>query len=489
MENRCYRAAWVIALLLFLGTRTLLHTGLTPYFDSDTYKYIGGADALWHGQPLPPLFNNLEVTGGALHAVPGYTWFITLIWTIYGGITLIGVNVVQSVVAFIGFGAAADLARRFAGRWSGLALFSALTVAPSHAWLEHTVMPDALATPLLLVTIWLAIVVPPDRRRPGTTLVGALAAGVTMGLQILLRTASQVYIPIPIALALLSRSGTRPLALWSAAYLVAMMLPLAPWIAHNHDVHGVYRLTASTGRNMYFSALWTNTVDRAERARELGMHRAPTVLSSFTISDLTFQDLLRRGHSIPEADAAMKRMSLDAYLTKHPSELAKERLPLLYGLFVRFPGAGVTLRPIRPNIDHYLANLAYKPSLRAWMEKRFKHKLSQDFITVMNSSKTSSPVAVRLISAWVAAFTFDGLALLLAYLICLTAMCFGRGFTWTMICAFGVAPLLFMAVFIIVGAPLYRYQVALHPFMMATVVLAVSGWRLYALREAPGITR
>lgn len=43
-------------------------------FDADTYRYLGGADALSQGSGLPPLFESLPVTGGALHAVPGYVW-------------------------------------------------------------------------------------------------------------------------------------------------------------------------------------------------------------------------------------------------------------------------------------------------------------------------------------------------------------------------------------------------------------------------------
>src|SRR6185369_3896345 len=140
--------ATAVILGIFIATRAALHFGVTPFVDGDSYKYLGGADALWAGNELPPLFRDLATTGGGLHAVPGYAWFIEAIWTICRRVTLPEILIAQSMVSLAGMLAAADVARRCAGRGAALALLAILVTAPTIAWLEHLVMPDLLAVPL-----------------------------------------------------------------------------------------------------------------------------------------------------------------------------------------------------------------------------------------------------------------------------------------------------------------------------------------------------
>jgi 4-amino-4-deoxy-L-arabinose transferase-like glycosyltransferase len=485
MTEKRYRLAFAGFLSFFVLSRCWLQLGLTPYFEVDTYKYLGGADALWGGDPLPPVFTTLPVTGGALHAVPGYAWLIELVWSLNRAITLRGLAIFNSMVSLGGIWLAASLARRWIGRGAAVAVLGALVLSPSIAWLEHTVMPDALAVPLMLLTAWLSASFPPENARwVRSAAVGALC-GVVMSLGVVLRTSSQAFLPIPVALAFHLRRGWRALGLWLVMYAVGLVLPTLPWVLENHQIHGVYRLTASTGRQAYFSALYSNTVNRRVRARELRVRVKRNVLGSFHLSDLTFQRLLERDLSFPEADAEMGRMTLEAYRSAGPTKVIQGRFKIFAGLFTRLHP---TMHPLRSHRDKYLENPMYAEGWRSWAESRFAHPLSPELRAAMEREQRDSPLARGITRPWIQGFTLEGLLLLGLYLLSLPVLLLLGGRAWPPFWTFAAGPLLFLGAYTIFGAPLYRYQAALHPLMLASVVVAafVAGAAIRARRAARG---
>jgi 4-amino-4-deoxy-L-arabinose transferase-like glycosyltransferase len=454
-------------------SRVVLHLGLSPYFDPDTYKYLHGADTLWHGDGLPSTFGDLPTTGGGLHSVPGYAYFLDGIWTIRGRVTMLGITAAQAIVAFIAFVAAADVARRLVGPWTGLAVFSALTLAPPVAWLEHTVMPDALTPYLLLVAAWLALVVSSPTAGPGRDTLGAAGCGLLVGGVILSRTASQVFVPIPIALVLRRQRSPWAMGRWTATFALAALAPLVPWMLRNGEIHGIYRLTASSGRNLYFSALWTDTIDREARMRELDMRGEPDVLSSFGISNRTVQQLVDSGMSLGDADAAMRTKALEAYRAAPLGRVLRDRISVVRGLFAPASDVGVMLQPLRPFADQYILNRLYW-LVRAWSDFE-RNPFSPEVISAMHAAAPSNPAAESAVHLWIRWATLDGVPLLAIYVASLLVVLFLLPRErWPVFWAFAASPVLYLAMFTLVGVPLYRYQVALHPFMLATIAVALS---------------
>ena len=52
-------------------------------------------------------------------------------------------------------------------------------------------------------------------------------------------------------------------------------------------------------------------------------------------------------------------------------------------------------------------------------------------------------------------------------------------------CFLVAPPVAFLAAFAFFGSPLYRYQAGLHPFMLATIVIACSSLAVSAKRRLP----
>ncbi len=490
MRDWALRGIFVAALLWFVLTRALLHFRLPPFFSFDSYKYLGGADTSWAGSPLPAVFESLPVTGGALHAVPGYSWYLESLWHLFGGIALRAPLVVQSAISLVAYLLLADLVRSWAGRGAALAVFCLLVASPSIASLDHTLMPDALAAPVLLIASWIAVRAGPGRKRMGSVAAGAATAGILMGCGVLLRTSSQAFVPIPAILALLGGGGLQRKVSWLALYAIATCAPLLPRIHHNHQVHGAYRLSASTGRNAYFSALVSETADRAAVGRALDIPGPWYVNSTFEMADRTFQGLLVK-RSIPEADAAMVGLTIRAWARNDLASLAQQRGGLLLGLFTSRAGPGVTsLRGVGTNLMLQNTDLTAKAQRRA--ERRFEHTFSPEVASALALSRPLDPAPALLFRLWCRGLALDGLPLVYLFLASVPALLLLgplRGLAFW--CC--VAPVLgYLGVYLLVGAPLYRYQVGLHPFMLATIGIAavcVPRAALHRLRRGPAAAR
>lgn len=480
---------WPVVVIVFVTGRIWLHEYITSALDQDSYKYLGGADALMHGGPLPPLFNDLPVTGGALHAVPGYAWFISAVWQALGTVSISSILFCQSLLALVGNLAACSLVQRTIGPWTAIAVFSALTLSPSIAWLEHTVMPDVLAPQLLFLSVWLAAA--GVRGGKSGLVASALLAGAIAGAQILLRTASQVYLPIPLVVAALAWKRIPASLAWLIFYVAGIILVISPWVVDNHRRHGVYDVSHSIGRNLYFSGLWTNTIDRSKELRRLGISGPANVMASFRISDFVFRTHLKSGKTVAEADDAMRDRAISAYRQSSFPNLARQRFKVLMALFEPDPEMGGTVRPMRQNSGHYLSKHWLGMTLQVWAQDRFQYRFSPALRESLKDARRSHAGAVKLVRRWMHEFTLEGLPLLYLFLVA-TLLLFALRI-WLIVFAFAAPVAAFLAAFLLVGTPLWRYQAALHPFMVVVIVTALSAtlqklMKLMRLRQDLGST-
>jgi hypothetical protein len=503
---------WLSVAAVFVAIRLLLIAFAPLLFDFDSFKYLGAADALWQGKGFPSFFEWLPITGGPLHVVPGYAWLLEGTWWVARRPNLLWVGAAHALIVGLGLFLAGRIAARCAGERVGLLVFGVLALSPTIAWLERMVMPDGLAAPLALAATAAALAAPP---RPGSGIrphVGAAASGLVMGACLLMRTSSQVFLPIPILVALQAGSGRATRLLWVLLYGIAILPPLLPWMLHNQEVHGTFRLTASTGRNLYFSGLWSNTIDRRQRFRELGlMGEEPAHPSlersrrkfrklieegrmsipedemapswSFQISDSTLRELLSEGLSFPEADAVMGEMALRAYAERDLATLVQQRGALLWELFVADPGLNWWRRmSLRERAREKAFLPSYETHIGEIAEQRYGHPFSLRVVREMERSSRSGDVAEKVFRGWVRLLTFDGGLLLAAFLLAAPLLLWlGEG-RWIAIWSFAAPPLAFFAAYLVVGAPLYRYQAALHAFMLPTVVLGA----VVVVRRLPG---
>jgi len=385
------------------------------------------------------------------------------------------VGIAHAVIVGAGLFLAGRIAARCAGERAGLVVFGALALSPSIAWLERLVMPDGLAAPLTFVATAAALAAPP---RPGKSVrphLGAVVSGLIMGACLLMRTSSQVYLPFPALVAVQAGSGRAARLLWVLLYGFAILPPLLPWMLHNHEVHGVFRLTASTGRNLYFSGLWSNTVDRRQRLLELGLEGETPAHRSFELSDRTLRELLGRGLSFPEADAVMRDMALRAYAERDLATIVRQRGELTWELFYADPDLNwwrrMRLRE-RARKEAFLPR--YETYIREIAERVYRYRFSPRAIREMERSSRTTKLAEAAFRVWIQLLAFDGVPLLAAFLLS-TLLLLGLGESrWIAIWSFAAPPLAFLGAYLVVGAPLYRYQAGLHAFMLPTVVLGAT---------------
>jgi len=460
-----------IMLAVFVASRLLLQNGGAPYFDPDSYKYLSGADSLRAHGTLPPLYSDVAVNGGALHVVPGYAYFLYALWAAYGHVTIAGAATAQAVVSSLGYLALADLVSRWVSRWAAVCVFVVVALSPSIGWLEYSMMPDSIAAPVLLLAFWIATVAGPSAPAGKTRIAGALVAGALVGINVLMRTSSQAYAPLPWLLAAQSRAGLGRTSRWTCLYLLAAAAPLAPWIMHNHAVHGVYAVAASTGRNLYFNAVWAGTIDRQRELTAYGLGARPVARAAYPLADAALQRQVATGKSIAEADAALGAIALAAYRTKSWTALAADRLAILVDLFVppQDPGAA-SVSMLRPYHDWYLANANARPAARQDLERRFRYRFSDEYAAATADLPPPTAPLRTVVAGWMA-MAFEGWPVLVGWLVGTLIVLWKSAARWQLLIVLAAPPAAFLATFAFFGAPIYRYQAGLHPFMLAMIVV------------------
>ena len=473
--GRAPRAARLLACLGLAGfalTRVILHGGLPPFFEGDSYKYLGGADSLRAGLGLPPLFRDLPVTGGVLHAVPGYAWFLRMVWALAGGICLAAVPWANAAVALAGYLAAADLMRRLDGALPGALLLVLLAWSPPLAWLEHLLMPDVLAAPIFFLAAWIVVVALPRSERSRTAFGLGAVCGALAALLLMLRVGNQtLLLPLPL-LAFVRCPRARALACWAAGCVVAATVGLAPWLAFNHSVHGVARLSASQGRHLRFSQLWTDAEERRRVAAEQGTPAQASADDAYVLMDRDLQSLVTGGLSVVQADAELGRRARERYRDEPWSAILAQRMLLLRQFFVEEDATALRVQSPATKSAEILANADASRGWREWTVERLGYPYSDEFVAAHEALGKGSDRARAFVAAWMRGMTLDGLPLLAAYAVGLVLLGTRGQDRAAAFLVFGAFPLLWIVVSALVGLPRYRYQVALHPFELATIVLA-----------------
>lgn len=482
-----------VALLtaVFTITRIVVHSNGTPYFDPDTYKYFAGADSLLHDHGLPRLFTDLPLNGAALHVVPGYAYLTYAVWKL-AGIDVHALALVQSVISFVGFLAFAHLIARWIGRKTAIAVFVVLSLSPSIAWLENSLMPDSIAAPLLMIALWAAAWGSPSSPKFSRRAVAALLAGLVIGFEVLMRTSSQAYALIPLGLALCARGTPGRTLVWTAIYLFGLAAPLAPWVLQNHEHHGIYAVAASSGRNLYFNAAWSGTIDRARELDKYGIKQAPVPRSAYALADAALQRQIASGLTLPKADRKLGEMAWKAYGEKPPLGVLRDRVAIVEDLFVPSDEPGYeAMTPLGNAPDWYFANRNASSEVREMLEQRFQYRFSNDYDTAASKRIAPDKYARTIFKRAIELLSFDGRALLIAFVLSAVVLLVRSPLRFPLAWAFIAPPLAFIAAFAFFGAPLYRYQAGLHPFMLTTVVAACgslahaakrrlpTGWRMY----------
>ena len=237
-----------------------------------------------------------------------------------------------------------------------------------------------------------------------------------MGACLLMRTSSQVFLPIPVLVALQAGTGRAARLLWVLLYGFAILPPLLPWMLHNHEVHGVFRLTASTGRNLYFSGLWSNSVDRRQRLLELGLEgETPSHPFVPALRSHLARAAGNQGLSFPEADAVMGDMALRAYAERDLATLVRQRGVLTWELFFADPELNWWRRmSLRDRAREKAFRPRYETYIRETAERVYRYRFSPRAIREMEQSSQSTEAADAAFRAWILLLTFDGVPLLAA---------------------------------------------------------------------------
>ena len=454
---------------MFVAARIVMFRTMPAMLDADSYKYLAGADSLLAGTGWPPVFRDLHNGGGALHAVPGYALFILALWKLAGGPVFPLIALAQGLLSTAAFAAMVDLARRWHGLAAAVAVAALLVLSPSLAWIDQLVMPESVGAAVFAIAIWIAAVMPPVLER--RTMAAAVACGVLMSAGVLLRTSAQVFVPFPLLIAAMRFRGFRPSVLWTVIYAVSLLVPLVPWIAHNHATHGHWVLSASTGRNLYFSGVWSNTIDRQTQMDELRPGDDTNIDSSYDLLDLRTQKFLDEGLDLVEADAAMQRLAIDEFRTAGLRKYVEGRAAILGGLFQE-EAFGRDNMTLWGHLEWYLNDGFGKGVMRTYLQKRWNYALSPAASEALDANHTSRAGTHSWFHWWVRRLLFDNVALAMTFVVS-TIVLMMRARTSMLALAAWAAPVwAYFFVYTIFGAPLYRYQATVHAPMLAVVAIA-----------------
>ncbi len=455
---------------LVAGIALALSTG--PYFDVDTYKYLAAADAVVRGHPLPPLYRTLAATGGALHAVPGYGYFLAACWKLAGEVSLTIPLLLQCLIATGGAVAAGYLLVPNFGPWAVPVVTLAVAAAPPRLWSNLLVMPDALTAPLWFLLA--AGIRAGTRRKAGTWMATALGlgAGCMAGAMILMRTSSQALLPALVAVALAERPRPRRLCVWGCGCALGLAAVLAPWALSNKEHHGYLVVSASTGRNLLLNALWAGTIERSKELAKLGVVRRPDFSSAYLIVDRRFAREVRRTRSIPAADRALQRYVIDAYRKAGWRRVAADRLRIAEGLFDPRSKAGSWLGGLDRLRAAGWANPRLSSRLLEQLGRRFGHRFSSEVTSAVRRAERRGARIPRWFDAWSRAATLENLPLLGSFLVALTWLGVRRRIDAVTASAVLLPLACLWATVAVFGTPLYRFQIQLQPFMVSLLAAA-----------------
>lgn len=209
--------------------------------------FIGG-DSMQYFQPVYDLIDSGKFTL-SLKRPPLYPWLLYAEQVAFGP-SFVPMIAFQHLLGAIGVALTYWIGRLawgdlVIGRWAG-ALAAALVAlsSPTLRW-EHFLMTEGLFAFLLTVVVFLVML---GLRRPGWW--PWAAAGLTLGLAILTRSAGQViFFVVPLMVLLVDRSWRA--AIWKSALMFALCaVVIVPWMLRNQAVHGAFTTAGAAGQNL-----------------------------------------------------------------------------------------------------------------------------------------------------------------------------------------------------------------------------------------------
>lgn len=173
---------------------------------------------------------------------PGYPVFLAFVgggWR-YTETVPASVKVAQSIVGALGVVVIAFAAFRLGGTRSAKAAAAIASIYPPLTWIAGYAYSEAV---FWTAGIALAILMSRTLDEPRNTIwKWAVVLGVATGLAVLLRAATTPFVPLAAGWLLFKRQYVA-----AAAFLIGLVLVLAPWTARNVAVHGRFVLVASDG--------------------------------------------------------------------------------------------------------------------------------------------------------------------------------------------------------------------------------------------------
>ena len=289
------------ALRLAFGFAYWEHRPLTH----DEREYLALARSLTQGQGFTYDMPERETgTAQQFGRAPGYPAFLALIGAGRGEFdaTPARVKLAQSIVGALGVWLIGLIAYRAAGSHAGIAAATMAAVYPPLVWICSYVFSEALYSTMALgsvVLLNLAI----DRAELGTRAAAslAIAAGLSVGLAILVRPVMLLFLPIA-ALWLIATRRT-PIALM---VIVAAAIVIAPWTARNARVYHRFVLVASEGGVTF----WTGNHPLARGEGDLAAN------PDIKVADLAFR--AERPNMTPEELEPLYYRDAIRYISAHP---------------------------------------------------------------------------------------------------------------------------------------------------------------------------
>ena len=233
---------WLVAAAIALAARltVIVVSQLTdPYaLRGDALLYDLLARALLDGR-------GLERDGAPTAVVgPGYPVFVAAVYALTGG-SVLGVGLAQAVVGAAGAALAALLAARIAGATAAYLAGLIVALYPHFLVWTQQVLTETVFLAASLGAL-VSLVEAARRRDPRW----ALVAGLALGAAALTRSEAAAFVPVA-AVLLWATARDRRGAVVAAAFAVASVAVLVPWVARNVSVVGVAALSTGAG-----SVLW-----------------------------------------------------------------------------------------------------------------------------------------------------------------------------------------------------------------------------------------
>lgn len=180
---------------------------------------------------------------------PGYPWLLGFVRWMEGSNALAVIIVIQHLLVWLTSRLTVDLTWKLSQSPRAAIVAAILCLASTARPLfANWVLTEVAATFCVMLAAWALV------NRGGQVSTGRLLfAGCVLGIAVLVRPASLAFAPALMVVALLPRDGQlfrRRLAM-SLLVVLAIILPLMPWVIRNRVQHDRWMLIAFTGRELW----------------------------------------------------------------------------------------------------------------------------------------------------------------------------------------------------------------------------------------------